>query len=303
MKGVTIKDTGYRQAFEARLYLLDLANAGEHLVTRLVQISPSFVRSPGGFELPVELWYMVMGHLAAMPRATPRYCLVKAKVISKEPKKRRIIRCVQYELVADWSKLGNVGSKHQLQALGGFFRKPTEATVKKVRAQEKKDWESNPARNTCQDRRMTARFPDARLLTGPENTFYVFLNGEIQDASDILMKDLELPDVLAHIGGGKCGLCKGNRYICPCCVSSATMEAFNIIAIGGVQLVCPVCMGLKLAHDHYAHLSRHYPRISSGFRWPRDNDGRIAQENLHERINQRLDQLGYEWGGWSLDVL
>jgi len=296
MRGVTIKDTSY-STFKDKLLLLDLANAGEHLVTELIQRSTSFVQSPGGKVLPLEIWLIITNFLAALPPTKPSYCLVKAQVISSA-RSKRLLRCTKQEFDPDsGTQLRNIKSKRQVDAFEAFFSNATPATVEKIRQREEdkmKSGQSTPGVLGRNPARVTTQIPALRELAGANNTFYVFLDGSRAKASGILSRDITVPEAIAHIGQGECGLCEGKRSICPGCAPGAAMGGFDVWLGCGAKLTCPLCMGLELsrAHEYYlttwkTHCIPRYMRAnSSGDR-----------ETMRDSVVKVLMKLGYEWDG------
>jgi hypothetical protein len=99
--------------------------------------------------------------------------------------------------------------------------------------------------------------------------------------SACLFSDVTVPDIISRMKLGNCGLCRGDRWICPGCRIGP--EDFGEFVGCGVSLVCPLCIGTEFSLRHKAFLKAYY--------W--DEPPAEVEKSMNDEIRQRLKELGY----------
>ncbi|KAI4249447.1 MAG: hypothetical protein L6R42_008985 [Xanthoria sp. 1 TBL-2021] len=107
---------------------------------------------------------------------------------------------------------------------------------------------------------------------------------------ECLFIDTTVPDVIARLEGGRCWVCEGERDICPGCTRGVANE-FDAFMGCGVDLACPLCMGLDFMQEDKAFLQKYY----------RDEPPAKEEEARKARVSARLAELGYDQKGASGD--
>ncbi|KAI4283571.1 MAG: hypothetical protein L6R38_002055 [Xanthoria sp. 2 TBL-2021] len=98
-----------------------------------------------------------------------------------------------------------------------------------------------------------------------------------------LFIDITVPDVIARLDDGRCWVCEGEREICPGCTRGVANE-FDAFMGCGVDLACPLCMGLDFMQEDKAFLQKYY----------RDGTPAKEEEARKARVSARLAELGYD---------
>ncbi|KAL8894932.1 MAG: hypothetical protein Q9192_003956 [Flavoplaca navasiana] len=101
-------------------------------------------------------------------------------------------------------------------------------------------------------------------------------------APNCLFTAVTVPDVIAWLEDGRCWVCRGRRWICPGCTGGVAQE-FDAFMGCGVELACPLCMGLDFMQEDKEFLQEYY--------W----DAPLADEKeaRDARTSARLAELAY----------
>ncbi|KAI4187957.1 MAG: hypothetical protein L6R41_002461 [Letrouitia leprolyta] len=94
-----------------------------------------------------------------------------------------------------------------------------------------------------------------------------------------LFTSITVPDLIACLEEGDCWICERKRSICPGCTGGVAQE-FEAFMSCGVDLTCPLCMGLELMEDHQRFLQEHYwegPPLDLKAEWDEELEERKAE--------------------------
>ncbi|OTB09770.1 hypothetical protein K445DRAFT_323663 [Daldinia sp. EC12] len=218
------------------------------------------IQSKGGIKLPNEIWAMIMDF--ARKGAKDRFRLVKADCVASSPD-TMLLRCYRHEFDCpdDLLLAGNLGYSSVVREFERYLACANPSTAKEL----------------------TIKIPELRKLSGPENTFDVVLSTTVKTKYPCLYGFVDVPDFIARMEGGDCWVCEGEKFICPGCTGGKS-DDFDAFMGCGVDLACPLCMGLEFAMYHKMYLETYY---SDG---PPEDE---AQEQLKE-LEERLEELGYD---------
>jgi len=299
-----------------RLYLLNRGVLGARYVRQLTSRSPSSIRTktPGKIALPAELWDMIIECLVPPVWSIPEdYILVKITTVednddnrkqkNRDPEKMtRLLRCVEHKFDIDLKNhylVRKDWNRGDVEDVNTFLGGGSNGTVKL----EPSEADLLPA-----------------LKEIPENVHYVLLVSSLHvpllhDGTFFLgavMTDIDVSDLIRYIDDGFCPECEGDRWVCPGCRQRG--DRFGLEMGCGVELACPLCMGMDIAAQHGAFLQEHHETYLSylGYQFidhedgtteelmvdPVDEDDRPeGEEEMNELIEERLNELGYEWDG------
>ncbi|KAK3377145.1 hypothetical protein B0T24DRAFT_620567 [Lasiosphaeria ovina] len=154
-----------------------------------------------------------------------------------------------------------------------------------------------------------------------------------------LYSDIDLPDIIARVGGGSCRACEGARFVGASLINrdagrkrkrtqhdsndyghpdSKRARSLTLLEASGALLACPVCLGTKTCEDHRAYFDSRTASAAAGS----NNNLRSRlvffpddEADVHDDLRERLDELGYAdvpvptaalvsyWGGagWNLE--
>ncbi|KAL8946109.1 MAG: hypothetical protein Q9222_007451 [Ikaeria aurantiellina] len=99
---------------------------------------------------------------------------------------------------------------------------------------------------------------------------------------DCLFTAITVPDIIAWLEAGRCWVCNGQRDICPGCTRGVA-EEFDAFMGCGVELACPLCMGLDFMAEDKEFLEKYY--------WEDPPDEEAAARKA--RLNARWTELDY----------
>ncbi|OTB00524.1 hypothetical protein M426DRAFT_15332 [Hypoxylon sp. CI-4A] len=245
---------------EDALLLLNTKVVGPRYVKQLLARDNSDIRSNGGIALPNELWDII---LKLANEGKDKFCLAKASVVSRSSN-IVILRCVRHEFgdpddpEDEEFAAGCLGSTEKVRSFEAYLGYATS---------------SSAAHDEVE-------LPELTRLSGPENTYTVVL--DTTSADSCLYNDLEVPDIISRIEDGYCLVCNGTRYICPGCTGGVAQK-FDAFMGCGVDLVCPLCVGVDFCMDHKRFLERNY--------WNDPSEEEAA--DMKKLVEDRLNELGY----------
>ncbi|KAI1808732.1 hypothetical protein F4811DRAFT_559118 [Daldinia bambusicola] len=274
MRPVKITDFSQGSLTEASLLLLSTDRQGIQYLAHLLARNgtDNGIRSKeGGVKLPNEIWLMILAF--ARKGTKDRFRLVKAEQQQQQQQQQRegssaspdtmLLRCTRHEFVPPEDDeyllaAANLVDKDSVRDFERYLECSSSSTAAEL----------------------GSKIPELRKLTGPENTFEVVLDGS--NKNPCLYGFLDVPDFIARLEEGECWVCDGSRFICPGCTGGVASR-FDAFMGCGVDLACPLCMGLEFSQSHKFFLETYYYE-------PPDDSQR--QDTL-EWIEDRLKELGY----------
>ncbi|KUJ19687.1 uncharacterized protein LY89DRAFT_772164 [Mollisia scopiformis] len=218
-------------------------------INHLVAFKTTNITTKGGKVLPIELWNIILE-------------LTLAGHAVQELSTERILWCRRVELDSV-RPCRYLRSRNQVLSFERFMVKPNE-----------EDPDRSPS-------------PFALPTQGEESNIDVLITSAdegLSIKSECLFSDLTVPDVICYMEDGRCNLCAGDRFICPGCTRGQA-QRFDAFMGCGVDLACPLCMGLDFCLEHKEFLRRYYNE---------DQAPDEEQEAVDAWIQQRLDEFGYK---------
>lgn len=238
--------------------------------------------SKGGLALPPELW----GIILPMARDEP-YVLVEAELIS-EAEGERVLECREVTLDG---RAGHVFSSMEVDAYERVLNEKavSERVIKRRAAKEKAAEERAIKKRAAEER--AANSPGKKSVYLLDENNELDEDSELDDDSEwdedslwdedsmwdedsampeiqagnstyqVVIKagekrpcvftEIGVGDVIARLEGGKCGLCDGERFVCPMHNAEFKMFVGVVVRIGCPgDLACPLC----LANVFYKHM-------------------------------------------------
>ncbi|KAI1468283.1 uncharacterized protein F4812DRAFT_361041 [Daldinia caldariorum] len=262
MRPVKITDFSRGRLTEDSLLLLKMGRLGTQYLERLLARNgaDNGIRSKkGGLKLPNEIWLTIVAFARA--GAHDQFHLVKVEQQRQQQEESSaspdtmLLRCTRHEFVPAED------DEHLLLAAnlesGDSVREP-------VHDRKAPDQDSRAAQ---------ADRPGEYLRSRP---------GRVEQ---------ETPPVRVHrragfhraARGGECWVCSEKRFICPGCTGGVASE-FDAFMGCGVDLACPLCMGLKFSQYHKSFLQEYYD----------DSPDESEKQDTLKWIEGRLEELGYE---------
>lgn len=209
--------------------------------------------------LPTELWLdIIEQYHKASP---PKYEAVRPTSIAASPT-GQILHCRMVKL-----NLGHFESEHAVLAAEQFLACSN--------AHDEITTNSFAAEDSYQV--YAIKYPSNPATTGVSSTSTAL------HVPECLFIDTTVPDVIARLEGGRCWVCEGERDICPGCTRGVANE-FDAFMGCGVDLACPLCMGLDFMQEDKAFLQKYY----------RDGPPAKEEEARKAQISARLAELGYD---------
>ncbi|KAI0842500.1 hypothetical protein F5Y06DRAFT_128757 [Hypoxylon sp. FL0890] len=268
MKPVQMTDVSERLFTKDSLLLLNTGVVGLRYVKQLLARNNTNIRSKGGISLPAQLWSIILK--IAQKGTKDRFCLVKADLVSESPD-MVVLRCVRhkFDCPEDVVLAGNLRDKESVGHFEHYLACATPSTAESLNIE----------------------LPELCRLSGPENTFSVVL--DTTSTVPCLYTSLDVPDIIAKIDDGLCWVCDGMRFICPGCTGGKAQN-FDAFMSCGVDLACPLCIGMDFCQDHKQYLE--------GYLWSEPPEG--EEEEMLKLVEDRLAELGYtdvavEEGAWK----
>ena len=119
-------------------------------------------------------------------------------------------------------------------------------------------------------------------VPGPGNIFDVWVDRTLGIMS-CLYSNVMVPDVISRVCGGTCSMCSSRRALCPGCTGGRS-DSFGVFSSCGVELACPVCLGIYLSLDHKWYLESYF--FGNG-------PSHLGERAMEQKIIDRLTELGY----------
>ena len=230
-----------------RLLLLNRSLLASRHLSRVLTRGDAAV---GRGTLPAELWDRIL----ALVREEDDFVLVEP-TLQSETDEVKVVSCREVEFD------GDIGGLEDAEMVAQCENRldPTNVNSKQERDESRKD-----------------ELPELVTL---EATYEVELRAD-DDGPPCLFTSVTVPDVIARLEDGYCGACGGSRFICPGC--GQLPDRFMVFMGCGVELACPLCVGVALAQDHQEFLQANYLEVP-------DED----QKAMDEEVNDVLRELGY----------
>ncbi len=247
------------------LLLLDTSMVVIRWMYQLIASGNTNIQSSGGIKLPTELWIQIFD--LAADSITHSFCFVQASQVLSEPSR------------TPTSQGGQSTSTSQVLRCMRTEFDPTEFVENETTVYEVERYMRAPGQHTGDDLSHSQ-------LSGPENTFYVKVDSR-KGRFECLYYDIEVPDIISRIEGGRCWACSSSRSICPGC--GGVGREYGVFMGCGVSLACPLCMGLDTAEYHKSFLQVYY--------W--DKPPKDEAKEMEESLDQRLKELGYPPGAFA----
>ncbi|KAI1407541.1 hypothetical protein F5Y13DRAFT_205990 [Hypoxylon sp. FL1857] len=258
MKPVTMNSVSGGLLEQDSLLLLNIGLLGLRYVKRLIARDNTSIRSKGGISLPSEIWVII---LKFADNAKQReFCPAKAELVSASPN-RMVLRCFRYAFSCDPDAIlaGNLKDDVSVAEFEQYLARATPSTAKTLNIE----------------------VPELYRLSGRDNSFDIILDST--STVTYLYADLDVPDIISTLDYGWCWVCKGRRFICPGCTGGKAQE-FDSFMSCGVNLACPLCMGMNFSRHHKWFLENCVHGEP-----PYENE----EEDMRERVEDRLHELGY----------
>ncbi|KAI4868007.1 hypothetical protein F4820DRAFT_171683 [Hypoxylon rubiginosum] len=239
------------------LLFLNISKLSLRYVTQLLTRGSANIRTKGGIALPNELWAMILNF--GREGREDRFWLVKADFVAVSPN-TALLRCIRHEF-------DRPENTNELVA-GDLQDKESVSEFEKYLV-------------SARDDELGFELPDLNCLSGPGNTFDVVLD---TTSTDPCLFFFDVPEFIAIVDGGKCWFCNGLRVLCPGCTGGkAESFDFGRMLGCGVDIACPLCMGIEFSEDHERFLGAYFNRQA-----PEDE-----AKDMLKLLEGRLEELGY----------
>ena len=224
-------------------------------------IATETISSKSGLALPSEVWLKILGFVRSGTK--PDFCYVRA-ISTKESSLGKVLSCEMTDLL-DEPKCSSLDNSTEVRAFEQFLSSPDSST--------------------------SDSFPTLKVngTSDATTTFSIILNCSVENSEVFpacLFSEVTVPDVIAHLEGGRCSVCFRHRGICPGCTGGVA-QRFDAFMGCGVELACPLCMGLDFMLDDKAFLREYY--------W--EEASKAEEEIRQKKIERRLSELGYRCKG------
>ncbi|KAI0846203.1 hypothetical protein F5Y00DRAFT_244318 [Daldinia vernicosa] len=269
MRPVTIADISKGLVTPDTLLLLKTSTLGLRYATQLLTRNDAGIclRSKGGITLPNEIWTMILDFIREGTRGTregtrrkkDKVCLVKADLVAASPN-TMLLRCFRHKFdhPADEMFLIGITDSRSVEDFEDYLACATPSAAEKL----------------------GSKLPKLDRLSGPDNTFDVVLDTKSADLCLYTFEDAA--DFIATIDDGDCWVCGGERFICPGCTGGVASR-FDAFMGCGVDLACPLCMGIEFSAEHKRYLEYYY----------HEEPVEKFQNDMREEVEDRLEELGY----------
>ena len=123
-----------------------------------------------------------------------------------------------------------------------------------------------------------------RARPPPRSRFFsiTVTNGDYAFLPHCLFYEITVPDIIAHLQDFKCWVCEDRRTICPGCTGGVA-KRFDAFMGCGVDLACPLCLGLDFSQNDKVLLKTYYYDPM-----PKEEESARSRQ-----LEQRLSELGY----------
>ena len=217
------------------------------------------LKSKGGIALPPEIWLNIFD-LVKLRTKAPEYHL--ARVLTATSRGENTILSCEVDLSALTFTLAFLDNAEEVLAIESYLAAPTQEHD--LSFLEPKEARPSPiSKFFC------------ITVTDSDNDFL----------SHCLFHGVTAPDVIAHLQDVACGICGGSTFghtICPGCTGGKAQK-FDAFMGCGVNLACPLCLGLDFMQEDKDLLQAYYWTEMPG-------EEEIARSRRFER---RLEELGY----------
>ena len=225
-------------------------------------ISKNLIKSSGGISLPQEIWDMIFSLLPTKP---PTYHLARPLRITS------LGDDVVLECEIDTSALifsyEHVDNESEIRVLEDYLAFPDHQD------------EIDPFIQDILSAGFTRPQPTSRFftITVTSAPHAIFL-------PDCLFYDIKVPDLIARLQNYPCSVCNGmdGHTICPGCTGGVAQK-YGAFMGCGVDLACPLCLGLDFMEEDKALLERYY--------W--EEMPEEEKRARRSRFESRLMELGY----------
>ena len=181
-------------------------------------------------KLPTELWLNIVSFYAKI--CEPIFKAVRPTSISAMAN-GQMLHCVGIDL-----DLGELEGKYAVMAAEDFL--PSSHPLK----------DQNVPRATETEVTNDIAFSSDSISSGTMSTPGLCV-------PDCLFTAITVPDVISWLHDGSCWVCRGKRTICPGCTGGKS-EDFGAFMGCGVDLACPLCMGLDFMLEDKEYLEYYY---------------------------------------------
>ncbi len=219
------------------------------------------MRSKGGIPLPNQIWFEIF-EIVKFHVKTPEYHL--ARVLTSNPRGEKTTLNCEVELSAITFPLADLENWYEARLINRYLAAPGQQHDLDVL--EKINGRSSRPPPTSKFFSITVTDSDNNLL--PHCLFH----------------EITVPDVISHLQDNVCGICKeeNGHTICPGCTGGKA-DGFGAFMGCGVDLACPLCLGLSFMKRDKELLETYY--------WdPMPEEERVARSR---RFKRRLNELGY----------
>ncbi|KAH7233528.1 hypothetical protein BKA59DRAFT_517960 [Fusarium tricinctum] len=212
------------------MMLLDKTLFGPAFVDSLVSRSPTFIKSKGGKELPLELWISILDFAVANGPEPHDYAFVRPFTLGRRQDDGKLLFFQRFKR---WTSFGTIQDIHGVE-----------------------------------DYHLSLALPDRnfnRLHTPFMNREYghpIGIPTELLDSKiDFLHVKLTVPDVIKYMEGGRCRICWGARTIggngVGCKLAHSFLGKWSHIgweitvwdARFDLPILCPLCVGIEHTMD------------------------------------------------------
>ncbi|KAH8596747.1 hypothetical protein B0O99DRAFT_107893 [Bisporella sp. PMI_857] len=239
------------------LMMLNSGLLGTRYIMQLVALTNTNITTTGGTSLPTELWNKILGF--ALVDAQNSFCFVQG-ISLWESSIGKILHCRRINLEGGLL-CGNLDCAEAVYVFEEFINKPNQRASPPF---------TMPTLQPCQGYGNTFDIP----TTSADDNLPV--------DSACLFSNVTVPDVISRMEGGACSFCFGSRLFCPGCTGGRAQE-FDVFMGCGVELACPLCIGIDFSLEHRAFLRTYY--------W--DDPPEEKQKSIDDWLRQRMGELGY----------
>ena len=226
-------------------------------------LAKNVLKSKGGITLPQEIWLKIF---EALHRSPPDYHLARA-LTAKSYGGKVTLSC-KVELSALTSPLACLDNKNQVKVIEFYLAVP----------------------DGQHDLSFLEEIKTSALRPSPTSKFLSVTFAESNNSDQRpfspqgLFFEITVPDVIAHLQDYVCGVCCGGNghTICPGCTGGVA-QRFGAFMGCGVDLACPLCLGLDFMRED--------KELLQDFYWDE-----MPEEEKKARIRRfatRLEELGY----------
>lgn len=257
MKPISPKNAFTHIGDSKPLMMLNSGLLGIRYIMQLVALTNTNITTTGGTSLSTELWHMILGF--ALVDTQNSFCFVQGISLWKSPM-GKILHCRRINLEGG-PLCGNLDCAEAVCAFEEFMNKPN------------------------QHASLAFTAPTLKPGQGYGNTFDILITSADDNLpvdSACLFSDVTVPDVISRMEGGACSFCFGNRLFCPGCTGGRAQE-FGVFMGCGVELSCPLCVGIDFSLEHKEFLKTYY--------W--DDPPEEKWNSINDRFQQRMEELGY----------